>query len=140
MGRLVYGLGSFVAEFDDRALAHLKAITLSKLRRNESFAFTCDIPVASGSGHVCLWINAAIPIQFQFAGSKEPTLNRAWLDELLQLSNSPNGLRLIPEPSPVRSVQHDEHLGGERLSSERLATERPRSDNLHKQRVDAGRI
>lgn len=159
MGRLVYGLGSFVADFDDRALAHIKAITLSKLRRNESFAFTCEIPVASGSGHVCLWMNAAIPIQFEFVGSREPTLNRAWLEELVQLSNSPGGLHITPEPAPVRSEVHDDRPGGERprterptpervgserhssggLASERLTSERVGSARLSSQRLGAER-
>jgi hypothetical protein len=135
VGRLVYGLGSFVADFDDRALAHIKAITLSKLRRNESFAFTCEIPVASGSGHVCLWMNAAIPIQFEFVGSKEPTLNRAWLEELVLLSNSPNGLRITPEPAPVRSVAHDD-----RSSNDRSHADRPHPDRLKPDRLGAQRV
>ena len=135
---MVYGFGSFVADIDDRALAHVKAITLAKLRRNESFAFTCDVPVAAGSGHVCLWMNAAIPIQFEFVGSKEPTLNRAWLEELVQLSNSPTGLRITPEPDPVRSVPHAERPAAERPRADRPVGERLSSERLSTQRLGAG--
>ncbi|WP_181243429.1 hypothetical protein [Glaciihabitans tibetensis] len=74
-------------------------------------------------------MNAAIPIQFEFVGSKEPTLNRAWLEELVQLSNSPTGLRVTPEPDPVRSVMHspkptDEKLPGERVGAQRVGAGR----------------
>jgi hypothetical protein len=145
VGRLVYGLGSFVADFDDRALAHIKAITLSKLRRNESFAFTCEIPVASGSGHVCLWMNAAIPIQFEFVGSREPTLNREWLEELVQLSNSPGGLHITPEPAPVRSVVRDDKRAGERPRTERptperVSAERRNANGLASERLTSERV
>jgi hypothetical protein len=100
LGKFIYGTPSTSVEFDDRVLAHLKVVMIAKLRRGESFTFSWENSAASGSGHSSIWLHPAIPLQFEFFGSKEPTLNRAWLDELMALSNTPAGLRIIPEPSP----------------------------------------
>lgn len=71
---------------------------VAKLRRGESFMFTWAVSVADGSGHTSVWLNSGIPLQFEFNGNREPAINRKWLDELVQLSNSPAGLRITPEP------------------------------------------
>jgi hypothetical protein len=98
MGEFIYGTPSISVEFDDRVLAHLKAVIIAKVRRGESFTFSWEYTVAKGSGHSSIWIHPTIPLQFDFAGSREPILNRAWIEELVRLSNSPAGLRVIPEP------------------------------------------
>ncbi|MGO4535064.1 DUF7882 family protein [Leifsonia sp. 2MCAF36] len=98
MGKFIYGTPSISVDFDDRVLAHLKVVILSKVRRGESFSFSWEYKASSGSGHSSIWINPAIPLQFDFAGSREPILNRAWVEELVRLANSPSGLRVIPEP------------------------------------------
>jgi hypothetical protein len=98
MGEFIYGTPSISVEFDDRVLAHLKAVIIAKVRRGESFTFSWEYTVAKGSGHSSIWIHPTIPLQFDFAGGKEPILNRAWIEELVRLSNSPAGLRVIPEP------------------------------------------
>lgn len=99
LGNFIYGTPSITVEFDDRVLAHLKVVIVSKLRRGESFTFSWENSAESGSGHSSVWLHPAIPMQFEFFGSKEPSLNRAWLEELVQLSNTPAGLRIIPEPA-----------------------------------------
>lgn len=99
MGKFIYGTPSITVEFDDRVLAHLKVVILAKLRRGESFTFSWDYSSAQGSGHSSVWLHPAIPMQFDFYGKKDPTLNRAWLEELVQLANTPAGLRIVPEPS-----------------------------------------
>jgi hypothetical protein len=98
MGDFIYGTPSISVEFDDRVLAHLKAVIIAKVRRGESFTFSWEYTVAKGSGHSSIWIHPTIPLQFDFAGGKEPILNRAWIEELVRLSNSPAGLRVTPEP------------------------------------------
>ena len=98
MGKFIYGTPSIAVDFDDRALAHLKAVMLSKVRRGESFTFSWEYTKATGSGHSSIWIHPTIPLQFDFAGSREPRLNRAWIEQLVQLTNTPAGLRLVPEP------------------------------------------
>lgn len=86
-------------EIDDRTLAHLKVVIIAKLRRGESFTFSWEKSPKSGSGRSSLWLNPAVPLQFEFAGSQEPTLNRAWLEQLVGLSNTPAGLRIVAEPT-----------------------------------------
>ncbi|GLK16207.1 ATP-dependent DNA ligase [Herbiconiux flava] len=98
MGYFIYGTPSVSVEFDDRVLAHVKAVIISKVRRGESFTFSWEYTVAKGSGHSSIWIHPTIPLQFDFVGSKEPVLNRVWIEELVRLSNSPAGLRVVPEP------------------------------------------
>lgn len=99
MGKFIYGTPSVSIDFDDRVLAHLKAVIVAKLRRNESFTFSWEYEASSGSGHTSVWLNPAIPVQFDFLGSRAPRLNKAWLEELIQLANSPAGLRVTPEPA-----------------------------------------
>lgn len=98
MGKLVYG--SREIEIDDRTLSHLKVVILTKLRRNESFAFNHTNSVDEGSGRITLWIHPSIPIEFRFFGSRPPEYNREWVDALLTSSNSPEGLRVLPEHPP----------------------------------------
>lgn len=98
MGKFIYGTPSISVDFDDRVLAHLKAVIMSKVRRGESFMFSWEYTRESGSGHSSIWINPAIPLQFDYFGGREPRLNRAWIDQLVRLANSPAGLRVVPEP------------------------------------------
>lgn len=103
MGKFIYGTPSITVEFNDRVLAHLKVVILSKVRRGESFTFSWEYKAAAGSGHSSIWIHPTIPLQFDFFGSKEPTLNRAWVEELVRLSNTPGGLRVTPEPTELEN-------------------------------------
>lgn len=98
MGKFIYGTPAIAVDFDDRVLAHLKVVMLAKVRRGESFMLNWDYEAAAGSGHSSIWIHPSIPLQFDFLGSREPQLNRTWIEELVKLSNTPGGLRIIPEP------------------------------------------
>ena len=104
MGKFIYGTPSIAVDFDDRVLAHLKIVILSKVRRGESFTFSWEYSTSSGSGHSSIWIHPTIPLQFDFHGSREPRLNRAWVEELAALSNTPGGLRVTPEPTEGESA------------------------------------
>jgi hypothetical protein len=99
MGQFIYGNPSVAVDFDDRLLAHLKVVVLAKVRRGESFTFSWEFAAAAGSGHSTIWIHPTIPLQFNFRGNREPRLNRAWVDELVHLANTPAGLRPTPEPA-----------------------------------------
>lgn len=103
MGKFIYGTPSVSVEFDDRVLAHLRAVIVAKLRRNESFTFSWDYEGTSGEGHSSVWLNPGIPVQFDFSADRAPRLNKAWLDQLVQLSNTPAGLRMLPEPEDARA-------------------------------------
>jgi len=99
VGQFIYGNPSVAVDFDDRVLAHLKVVILSKVRRGESFTFSWEYKAAAGSGHSSVWIHPTIPLQFNFLGSKEPSLNRRWIEDLVRLSNTPAGLRISREPN-----------------------------------------
>jgi len=95
MAMLIYGPSSTEIPLEDRALSHLKAVMLAKLRRNESFAFTWDDESGARS---TVWIHPAIPLQFKHDEGQPPGLNKTWIDYLMQSANTTAGLRLVPEP------------------------------------------
>lgn len=97
MGKFVYGMPSIEVEFDDRVLAHLKAVITAKLRRDESFTFTWEDPSGEPT-HSSVWLDPAIPLQFEIGGTQDPPLNRDWLEDLSRSANSNAGLKVTPEP------------------------------------------
>jgi hypothetical protein len=103
MGVLRYDVVSTV-DFEDRALAHLEIVIANKFRRNESFNFSWVKDSDIGSGRVTIWMHPAIPLVYEYAGSRTPSINKAWLEGLMQTANSGGGLRLIPEPLEVPAV------------------------------------
>ena len=98
MGTLYYGDARFPVRIDDRELAHLKIVILTKLRRNECFAFSWGRRASEGSGHSTVWIHSGLALHFEFLGSREVPINRTWLEEMMQASNRTLGLALMPEP------------------------------------------
>ena len=104
MGKFIYGAPSISVEIEDRILAHLKVVIVAKLRRGESFTFSWNRALGSGSGHSSVWLNSSVPLEFDFSGSKAPALNKAWLEELVQVANTPAGLRIVPEPAESSGV------------------------------------
>jgi len=99
MGKLIYGAQGAEFEFDDRLLAHLRIVIVTKLRRRESFTFTWDYPTSNGSGRMSLWVHDGLDLQFRFYGSREPQINRAWIEALSAVAASIVGLVPLPEPS-----------------------------------------
>lgn len=87
MGVLVYGAGEARLRIDDQALAHVKTITLMKLRRNESFALTVRRD-ASEEGRTTLWLHPAIPLQFTFDSDDLGEVDRSLLEELMHEANT----------------------------------------------------
>lgn len=92
MGHLTYGNTNAPIEVDDALLVHLRAVTVTKLRRNESFALT--VPTFDGTVQT-LWIHASIPLRFSFDG--DPQLHRPLLAKMMEAANSANGLDLSRE-------------------------------------------
>ena len=99
MGTLTYDVVSKV-DFDDRALAHLQIVIAAKLRRNESFNFCWVKDPSAGSGRTTIWMHPAIPLVYDFDGSRHPSINREWIDALMSTANSTTGLVLVAEPKP----------------------------------------
>ena len=90
MGHLRYGSPTQTFDIDDRTLAHVEIVTLAKLRRGEPFALT--IPTPAG-GRSTLWINAASMLVFELDGDPG-SIDRAWLETLIEAANGAAGLRL----------------------------------------------
>lgn len=100
MGKLIYGAPTWSVEFEDRALAHLRVVITTKLRRGESFSLTWTADPGSGMGRSSIWLHQAIPLQFVFSGAEEPALSRSWVETLMTKASSSMGLELVPEPTP----------------------------------------
>ena len=98
MGRIIYGYDSAEIEFDDRLLAHLKVAIVAKLRRDEKFTLSWDHGIDGGGGRSTVWIHPSIPLQFIFSGSRDATLNREWIEQLMMSANSTGGLQVSAEP------------------------------------------
>jgi hypothetical protein len=99
MGYLVFGTPQESVRMDDRVLAHLKVVMLTKLRRHEGFPFTFDFDPSSGSGRATVWLNPSSHVQFRFEGSRQPAINKSWLELMMLTANETDGLRLVEEPS-----------------------------------------
>lgn len=97
MGKIIYGNSGVEMVLDDRPLNHVRVVVLAKLRRGESFALSWE----NDRGHHTMWLHPAIPLCFSFSGKRRPSLNRAWVDELMRTANSANGLEVVPEPADV---------------------------------------
>jgi hypothetical protein len=52
-----------------------------------------------------------MPLRFRYDGSRRPAVNRSWIEALMTVANSTEGLRVLPEPAGTEGhdVQHD-HL------------------------------
>jgi hypothetical protein len=96
VGKLVYNSAGHSFDIEDRTLSHLRVVFMNKLRRAEPFMF--HHPSGDGIGTRSLWVHPAIPLVFFFYGSRQPALNRRWIDDLMHEASGPHGLTLTPEP------------------------------------------
>ncbi len=97
MGRFIYDTNANAVDIEDRTLAHLRIVIMNKLRRAEPFMF--DVEIGDGSGRRSFWVHPSVPLQFHFYGSRQPRINRAWVEELMLAASGPNGLTIVPEPT-----------------------------------------
>lgn len=97
MGRLTYD-GTIAVDFDDRVLAHLQLVIGIKMRRGESFHFSWRDEASIGDGRTIIWIHPRVSMVYKFFGGRSPSINRAWVDDLMVTANSAAGLHLVPEP------------------------------------------
>jgi len=98
MGSLTYDV-VYKVNFEDRALAHLQLVIATKMRRGESFNFSWIKNAGEGSGRTTIWMHPAIPLVYDFDGSRHPAINRLWIEALMNTANSTTGLVLVQEPT-----------------------------------------
>lgn len=103
MGSLIYGSTSVEIQFEDRVLAHLQIVLNAKLRRGESFFFSWYDEPTAGSGRSAVWVHSSIPLYFRYSGSRPPSLNKAWIEEMAMSAGSNQGLVLLEEPSSAEA-------------------------------------
>ncbi len=97
MGTIYYGGSATPIHIDDRALAHLKVVVATKLRRGESFTLTWQHPDDQPRGRSTIWLHPSIPLRFVFDEPETPDLSRRWIEELAQSANSSGGMTLVAE-------------------------------------------
>ncbi len=94
MGTLYYGSPGTPIEMEDRALAHLKLLITTKLRREESFTISWAHPSHERRGRSTVWLQPAIPLRFVFDSPEPAEIDQNWLEEMASLAHSTGGLRL----------------------------------------------
>ncbi|WP_345545056.1 hypothetical protein [Microbacterium jejuense] len=97
MGTLYYGAQDVPIHIEDRALAHLKVVIATKLRRNESFTLSWQHPDEGPGGRSTIWLHPSIPLMFVFDDAEPPELSRAWIDKLAHSANTSGGILLVDE-------------------------------------------
>ena len=98
MGRFIYE-GSVKTDIEDRALTHLQLVMTAKLRRGEPFPFTWREDISVGGGRTTVWVHAGSSLVYKYSGSRQPAINREWVEALAFTANAPSGLYLVPEPT-----------------------------------------
>lgn len=103
MGTIYYGDAATPIHIEDRALAHVKVVIATKLRRNESFTLSWRHPEGEPTGRSTIWLHPSIPLRFVFDDPEPALLNRAWIEELANSAHSTGGITLVPEhiASPI---------------------------------------
>ncbi|MBN6191181.1 MULTISPECIES: DUF7882 family protein [unclassified Microbacterium] len=104
MGTLTYANATAPIEIDDEVLAHLRAATVTKLRRNEPFALT--VPTGDGQSET-LWMHASIPVRFALDSTVE--LHRPLLARLMQAASSTGGLDLTDSELSLELASRELH-------------------------------
>ncbi|WP_336643787.1 DUF7882 family protein [Microbacterium sp. MMO-113] len=106
MGKFIYE-GGLKVDIEDRALSHLQLVISAKLRRGEPFAFTWKEDASTGGGRTTVWVHAGSSLVYKYFGSRQPAINRAWVDALAFTASSPTGLYLTPEPAEGTRLERD---------------------------------
>lgn len=99
MGTLYYGDAATPIEIEDRALAHVKVVIATKLRRGESFTLSWTHGPGQEVGRSTVWLHPSIPLRFVFDDPEPALLSRAWVEALANSANSSGGLLIVPDPA-----------------------------------------
>ncbi|WP_309065339.1 DUF7882 family protein [Microbacterium sp.] len=94
MGRMKYDGSGDEIVIDDVALAHLKIVITTKLRRQESFMMTWFPVNDSVNRKRTIWIHPAIPLQFGFDTADSPPIDSRRIHALMERLNATGELLL----------------------------------------------
>ena len=97
MGTIYYGASGSPIHIEDRALAHVKVVMATKLRRGESFTLSWRHSEDEPGGRSTVWIHPSIPLRFVFEGAEPQELNRELIEALASSVNSSGGIHLSSE-------------------------------------------
>jgi hypothetical protein len=97
MGTIYYGGSATPIHIEDRALAHLKVVVATKLRRGESFTVSWRHPDDQPRGRSTIWLHPSIPLRFVFDDPEPTDLSREWIEDLANSANSSGGITLVAE-------------------------------------------
>lgn len=94
---MMYYGGADPIQIEDRALAHLKVVIATKLRRNESFTLSWKHPEGDAPGRSTIWLHPSIPLRFVFDEPEPPELHMEWITAMANSANTSGGITLVPE-------------------------------------------
>lgn len=97
VGTIFYGGSATPIHIEDRALAHLKVVIATKLRRSESFTVSWRHPDDQPTGRSTIWLHPSIPLRFVFEDPEPEELSRQWIEDLAHSANSSGGIMLVAE-------------------------------------------
>ncbi|WP_345801435.1 hypothetical protein AAIB33_18550 [Microbacterium sp. AZCO] len=97
MGMIYYGGSTAPIQMEDRALAQLKVVISTKLRRGEAFTLSWRHAAEEPDGRSTIWLHPSIPLRFVFEHPDPTELDRAWIEELATSANSSSGIVLVTE-------------------------------------------
>lgn len=125
MGTIYYGGSATPIHIEDRALAHLKVVIATKLRRGESFTLSWRHPDDQPRGRSTIWLHPSIPLRFVFDDPEPTELSRAWIEDLANSASSSGGISLVaehfdsadPVPLPTAGEGADVALGSVEVES-----------------------
>lgn len=108
MGTIFYGGSATPIHIEDRALAHLKVVIATKLRRSESFTVSWRHPDDQPPGRSTIWLHPSIPLRFVFDDPQPAELSRQWIEDLAHSANSSGGIMLVAEYFGPATGESDE--------------------------------
>lgn len=99
MGKLIYGAFQRQIVIEDRLLAHVEAVVLSRLRRNNAFALRWREKSGNGNGRRTVWIHPSADLYFEYESAEPGEMDRDLLDRLAKAADSNQGINLQFEAS-----------------------------------------
>jgi hypothetical protein len=118
VGTIYYGDSATPIHIEDRALAHVKVVIATKLRRGESFTLSWQHPDDEPQGRSTIWLHPSIPLRFVFDDPDPEDISREWVERLANAAGTTGGIVLgeelvdrepgvDPAPQAVRFTRGD---------------------------------